>query len=107
MVNNMITAGKDRETTRQPTDVWGDITRAGYEDRPVYRLGRIGPEKKKGNRLLRSIGSAVVVASFFWIAYVATSLNGLSSLLRPGSPSPPVGLLAAGLLILLLEKFLR
>jgi hypothetical protein len=91
---------------KPPEDDWGTSTRMGYEDRPAHQTRKL-PPKRNGSRFLRTIGSVLVVGGLAWITYVATSPNGLSTLLRPGLPSPPVLVLAGGLLILLLEKLVR
>ena len=87
-------------------DEWGTTTREGYEDRPVYQPRKAAPQRK-GNRFLRTVGGLLVVGGMAWSTYVATSPGGLSTLLTPGLPSRPVLVLAAGLLVLLLEKLVR
>ena len=57
--------------------------------------------------MLRIIGGLLVIAGIFWATYVATSTTGWRDLLKPGFPSRPVLVLAAGLLVLLLEKLIR
>lgn len=48
-----------------------------------------------------------MVAGLAWIAYVATSPDGLNALLKPGLPTRPILVLAVGLLVLLLERLVR
>ena len=90
-----------------PQDDWGTTTRQGYEDRPFYQPPKQAPPKRKGSRVLRTLGGLLVVAGIFWATYVATSTGGWRDLLRPGFPSRPVLVLAVGLLVLLLEKLFR
>lgn len=87
-------------------DDWGTTMREGYEDRPAYQP-RQKPPKKKGSRLLRTIGGLLVVAGIFWATYVGTSTGGWRGLMKPGLPARPVLVLAIGLLVLLLEKLIR
>lgn len=87
-------------------DEWGTTTRIGYEDRPAYQP-RKAVAKRKGSRFLRSLGSLLVVVGIAWATYVATSTEGIGALLKPGVPSRPILVLAAGLLILVLEKLIR
>lgn len=87
-------------------DEWGTTTRIGYEDRPAYQPRKV-VHKRKGSRLLRTFGSLLVVCGIAWATYVTTSTDGIGGLLKPGVPSRPVLVLAAGLLILLLEKLIR
>jgi hypothetical protein len=94
-----------RKPSRQD-DEWGTTQRMGYEDRPVYQPRKVVPPRK-GSRPLRLIGSLIVIGAVIWTAYVATSLNGLSALLKAGPPAPPIVLLAVGLLLLVLEKLIR
>lgn len=97
-----------RKPPQDPSqDEWGTTTRVGYEDRPVYHEPRKVVPKRKGSRLLRVIGGMLVVAGIAWITYVATSPGGISALLKPGLPLRPILVLAAGLLILVLEKLVR
>ena len=57
--------------------------------------------------MLRTIGGLLVVGGIFWATYVGTSTGGWSDLLKPGLPARPILVLAAGLLVLLLEKLIR
>jgi len=105
----MLIMAEQPPTPRKPPqqdDEWGTTQRMGYEDRPVYQPRKADP-KRKGSRPLRMIGGLIVVGAIAWAAYVATSVNGLSALLKVGPPAPPIVLLAVGLLILLLEKLIR
>jgi hypothetical protein len=105
----MLIMAEHLQPPRKPSqqdDEWGTTQRMGYEDRPVYQPRKV-VLARKGNRPLRLIGSLIVVGAVIWTAYVATSLNGLPSLLKAGRPAPPIVLLAVGLLILLLEKLIR
>lgn len=96
-----------QEQPRTPfQDEWGTTTRVGYEDRPVYQP-RKGASQRTGSRFLRTIGSLLVVAGIGWITYVATSPEGINSLLKGGLQMRPILVLAAGLLILVLEKLVR
>jgi hypothetical protein len=90
----------------QEDDAWGTTQRMGYEDRPVYQPRKVAP-KRKGSRPLRLLGGLIVVGAIVWAVYVATSVNGLTALLKVGPPAPPIVLLAVGLLILLFEKLVR
>lgn len=95
-------------TPRKPVqDEWGTTTREGYEDRPVYQPPRKAVPQRKGNRFLRTVGGLLVVGGMAWSTYVATSPGGLTTLLTPGLPSRPILVLAAGLLVLVLEKLIR
>jgi hypothetical protein len=49
----------------------------------------------------------LVVGGIFWGTYVITSVAGPAALLKPGLPSHPVLMSAAGVLILLLQKLIR
>ena len=90
-----------------PQDEWGTAGRQGYEDRPVYQPRR-EPPKRKGSRVLRTIGGLLVVGGILWATYVGTSSpDGWRDLLKPGLPARPVLVLAVGLLVLLLEKLIR
>lgn len=98
---------EQRPGSRQtPEDEWGRPSRAGYEDRPAYQPRKV-VRQRKGSRFLRTIGGLLVIAGMAWITYVATSPNGLDTLLKPGTPSPPILTLGAGLLTLLLERLLK
>jgi hypothetical protein len=89
-----------------PPDEWGTTTRVGYEDRPFYQPRKAAPARK-GSRPLRMVGALLVVAGIAWVTYVATSPEGINAVLKPGLALRPVIVLAAGLLILILEKLVR
>jgi hypothetical protein len=109
MVHSMLIMAEHLQPPRKPSrqdDEWGTTQRMGYEDRPVYQP-RKTISQRKGSRPLRVVGSLIVIGAVVWSAYVATSMNGVSALLKTGPPAPPVVLLAVGLLILVLEKLIR
>lgn len=91
-----------------PQDEWGTSSlRVGYEDRPAFHEPRKAAPKRKGVPFLRALGGLMIVAGIAWATYVITSTEGAAGLLRPGWPTRPIVLGAAGLLILLLEKLFR
>ena len=90
-----------------PQDEWGTTNREGYEDRPFYQPPKQAPPKRKGSRVLRTIGGLLVVGGIFWATYLGTSTGGWSDLLKPGVPSRPILVVVAGVLVLLLEKLIR
>jgi hypothetical protein len=105
-VNFMAEQRRRSVQGQQSEDVWGGGGRQGYEDLP-FRQPRTYTPQKKGSRFLRSVGGMMVVTAVAWLTYMITSVNGLDSVLKPGTPSPPVFLLAGGLLVLLIEKLFR
>jgi hypothetical protein len=105
-VNFMAEQRKRSAQGQQPEDVWGGGGRQGYEDLP-FRQSRTYAPPKKGSRFLRLVGGMMVVTALAWLTYMITSVNGLDSVLKPGTPSPPVFLLAGGLLVLLIDKLFR
>jgi hypothetical protein len=97
---------EERKPKDSYQDEWGTTKREAYEDRPVYQPRKVVP-KRKGSPLLRAIGGLAIVGGIFWGVYVVTSTEGINGLFHTGWPARPVILCGAGLLILLLEKFLR
>jgi hypothetical protein len=102
----MAEQSKPRTPPHYQEDEWGTSTRVGYEPRPVYQPRKAAP-KRKGSSFLRTLGGLLVVGGLAWIAYVATSPDGLHALFQPGLLTRPILALAAGLLVLLLEKLVR
>jgi len=100
--------GLQRPKTSDHEDAWGtSSTRVGYEDKPAFHEPRKAPPKRRGSPFLRAIGGLLIVGGIAWATYVITSTEGVAGLLRPGWPTRPIIVGAAGLMILLLEKLIR
>jgi len=83
-------------------DEWGDTSRIGYEDKPVYQPRKKTPGRQ-GNKFLGSLGSLLIVGALLWGTYLLTS-NGFntSALLKfPG----PVHLAVVGVIVSLISRF--
>lgn len=108
IVHSMLMPDREPMPRKQPPeDEWGTTSRIGYEDRPTFRQPRKVVATRKGSRPLRTFGSLLVVVGLAWLTYVATSPDGIGTLIKPGVPPRPVLVLSAGLLILLLEKLVK
>jgi len=83
-------------------DEWGTGTHEAYEDKPVYQP-RVKTKGREGNGFLRAFGGLLMVGGIFWGTYIVTSGGDFSLLTRfPG----PVHVLAAGVVISIIAKFL-
>lgn len=85
-------------------DEWETGTREGYEDRGAFRPPRV-PGKQPGSSVLRTIGSACIVGGIFWAVYLIT--RGGDVIVALQQNHGPVAVIALGLVVSLLGKYLR
>ena len=89
---------------QQHQDEWETGTREGYEDRGAFRAPRV-PNKQPGSSILRTAGSICIVGGIFWAVYLITRGGDIVTTLQQNHG--PVALIAVGLVVSLLGKYLR
>jgi hypothetical protein len=85
-------------------DEWGSAAREGYEDRGAFRPPRV-PPKKQGSSILRVIGGVCIVGGIFWAVYLITRGGDIVTALEQNRG--PVAIIALGVVVSLLGKYLR
>ena len=83
-------------------DEWGDTTRIGYEDKPVYQPRKRAPGRQ-GNKFLGSLGSLLIVGALLWGTYLLTS-NGFNASVLLKFPGP-VHVAGAGVIVSIISRF--
>ena len=83
-------------------DEWGDTSRIGYEDKPVYQ-SRKKTSGRKGNKFLGSLGSLLIVGALLWGTYLLTS-NGFNTSVLLKFPGP-IHLAGVGVIVSVISKF--
>ena len=89
---------------QQHEDEWETGTREGYEDRGAFRPPRV-PAKPPGSSVLRMVGSGCIVGGILWAVYLITRGGDVISALQQNHG--PVIVIALGVLVSLLGKYLR
>jgi hypothetical protein len=89
---------------QQNQDEWETGTREGYEDRGAFRAPRV-PTKQPGSSILRTAGSVCIVGGIFWAVYLVARGGDIVTTLQQNHG--PVALIALGLVVSLLGKYLR
>jgi hypothetical protein len=85
-------------------DDWGTTAREGYEDRGSFRPPR-APQKQRGSRLLRTLGSLCIFGGLCWGAYLYTQDRDVATALQQNHG--PVAILALGVVCSVLGKYVR
>ena len=89
---------------QQHEDEWETGTREGYEDRGAFRPPRVST-KQHGSSVLRTAGSFCIIGGILWAVYLITRGGDIISALQQNHG--PVEVIALGVLVSLLGKYLR
>jgi hypothetical protein len=85
-------------------DEWDTGAREGYEDPGVFRDARV-PRREPGSSLLRGIGTFCILGGILWGVYLVFQGGDIVTTLQQNHG--PVGIVALGVVVSLLGKYLR